>query len=392
MVHNPVIFSMLDNDLYKFTMQQAVLELFPSVKVSYRFKNRGIHKFPDSFVRLLNDEIAAMATLRLTQDELAYLQTIPFFKPAYLAYLSTYRFNPGEVRVRMEEGELCIDIKGSWYSTILWEVPLMAVISELYFREVEKEWSGHAYIGAFDKAERLDAAEIKFADFGTRRRRSCSIQGDVIRGLLQGSARNNGFVGTSNVHFAMAYHLKPIGTMAHEWIMGTSVLEGLRHANYYALQNWVRVYSADLGIALTDTFGLKSFLYNFNLRLAKLYDGVRHDSGDPYHFGEEIIAHYKKLGIDPQTKTIVFSDGLDVDKAVSIYRTFKGKIKMSFGIGTHFTNDFPGSPALNMVIKMWSCDGAPVVKLSDTDGKVMGDEDAVRVAKWTFFGTPLDEK
>jgi nicotinate phosphoribosyltransferase len=225
-----------------------------------------------------------------------------------------------------------------------------------------------------------------FAEFGTRRRRSYAIQDKVI----QAFQTYGGFNGTSNVHFAMKYNLKPIGTMAHEWIMGVSALEGLRHANFHALQNWVRVYNADLGIALTDTFGTPAFFKNFNMRLAKLYDGVRHDSGDPFEFADKVIEHYKSLGIDPMSKVIVFSDGLNVEKCLEIAKYCNGKIRFSFGIGTHFTNDFEGSPALNMVIKIWMCDGVHVVKLGDGTGKTMGDPDAVRVAQWTFLDTPLD--
>ena len=191
--------------------------------------------------------------------------------------------------------------------------------------------------------------------------------------------------------FAMKYGLRPIGTMAHEWLMGMTVLEGLRNCNYYSLQNWVRVYNADLGIALTDTYGTPAFFKNFNVRLAKLYDGVRHDSGDAYKFTDAVVAHYKNLGIDPMSKIIVFSDGLNVAEAAKIKKYCEGKIKCSFGIGTSLTNDFEGSKALNMVIKLWSCDGVPVVKLSDSPGKVMGDPDAVRVAQWMFRGAALDD-
>ncbi len=180
----------------------------------------------------------------------------------------------------------------------------------------------------------------------------------------------------------MKHKIRPIGTMAHEWIMGISILEGLRNANYYALQNWVRVYNADLGIALTDTYTLPSFLRNFNLRLAKLYDGVRHDSGPPNIFAQRIIKMYEDFGIDPKSKIIVFSDGLNVREAIKIKDFCGDAIKVSFGIGTHFTNDFENSPALNMVIKLWSCEGVPVVKLSDTPGKIMGDKDAITVAQW----------
>ena len=272
----------------------------------------------------------------------------------------------------------------------------MAIISELYFYmvdcnfELQNPYNNELkdqYNLASDKADKLFKAGCNFADFGTRRRRSFMIQDTVMQAFTD--CHDDKFTGTSNVYFAMKYGVKPIGTMAHEWIMGTSVLEGLRNANYYALHNWVRVYNADLGIALTDTYGLSSFLRNFNLRLAKLYDGVRHDSGDPLIFADKIIKMYQEKGIDPMSKIIVFSDGLDVDEAIRIGNYCKNKIKNGFGIGTHFTNDFGNSPALNMVIKLWSVSGIPVVKLPDTEGKVMGDAEAVAVARWVHQNKSL---
>jgi nicotinate phosphoribosyltransferase len=391
-MNTQIITSLLDTDLYKTTMQQAVLELFPKANVEYRFKNRGVQKFTPSFLAELRRQIQLMSTISLSNEEYSWIQdNIPFFKPLYLEYLRNYRYNPDEVYLHLDDdGNLDISIKGSWHSTILWEVPLMALISELYFTMIDTDWvEDHNDIEY--KAERksgiMAAGRLNFADFGTRRRRSHLVQDSVIRGLM----KQPYFRGTSNIYFAMRYDLKPIGTMAHEWIMGVSALEGLRHANYHALQDWVRVYNADLGIALTDTFGTPAFFDNFNVRLAKLYDGVRHDSGDPVEFAKKVIAHYEKLGIDPKAKTIVFSDGLDINTAIMIDSHVHGKIKTSYGIGTHLTNDFENSPALNMVIKLWSINGIPVVKLSDILGKVMGDPDAVKVAQWTFQNKPLPD-
>lgn len=389
-----IINSLLDTDLYKLTMCNAVLELFPDVEVEYRFKNRGIQRFNKHFLTELQKQIQLMSTISLTDMEYSWiLEKIPFFKPSYVEYLRNYRFNPDEVQVSLDsENDLVIDIKGKWHSTILWEVPLMALISELYFKMIDTEWSyEEQQEKANDKIHLLSKNGCLFADFGTRRRRSFQNQNYLNR-IFSGYKTlfsDSTFVGTSNVYFAMVYNLKPIGTMAHEWIMGMSVLEGLRQSNFYSLQNWVRVYNANLGIALTDTFGTPAFFKNFNMRLAKLYDGVRHDSGDAYCFADKVIEHYKSLGIDPMSKVIVFSDGLNVEEAIKIKKYCEGKIKCSFGIGTQFTNDFKNSPALNMVIKLWSCEGIPVVKLSDVDGKVMGDPDAVKVAQWVFKGKPL---
>ncbi len=391
----PIINSILDTDLYKLTMQQAVLELFPEAVVSYRFKNRGDQRFTPEFLKELQNQINCMSQLRLASDEYSRLkEKIPFFKPWYLEYFKNYRFNPDEIKISLDKtNDLVIEPTGLWHSTILWEVPLMAIISELYFKMIDTDWENDSINilnKAIEKSAVMESNKAMFADFGTRRRRSHDIQSKVIEGLMY----HDTFVGTSNVYFAMKYGLKPIGTMAHEFIMGMSVLEGLRNANYYALQNWVRVYNSDLGIALTDTFGSDAFFRNFNKRLSKLYDGLRHDSGCPFAFTDKAIAHYKKMGIDPKSKVIVFSDGLNIDKALEIAKYCKGnlsrsRIKCSFGIGTHFTNDFDNSKALNMVIKLWSCEGIPVVKLSDTPGKVMGNADAVKVAQWTFFNKLL---
>jgi len=391
----PIINSILDSDMYKFTMQQAVLELFPNENVSYRFKNRGKQRFNVRFLELLKEQIDYMSQLALTHYEYSWIKgNIPFFKPMYLEYLRNYRFNPNEVECYLCDNDLVVNIQGSWHSTILWEVPLMAMISELYFKTMDTEWAGDMETVmdnqtslAYEKHGRLIAARCTYADFSTRRRRSFANQENFLR--IVSSSKDIYFVGTSNVFFAMQFGLKPIGTMAHEWFMGNSVLEGLRHANYRALDNWIRVYGADLGIALTDTYGSEAFFANFNKRLARDYDGVRHDSGDPLEFADKVINHYNKLGINPRTKVIIFSDGLNVDKAIEIKEYCEGKIQCSFGIGTHFSNDFEGSPALNMVIKLWDVNGVPVVKLSDNPIKVMGDPDAVAVAKWTFFDEPL---
>ena len=262
----PIITSILDNDLYKFTMQQAVLELFPNEKVSYRFKNRGEQRFNVEFLRLLKEQINYMGQLALTQQEYSWIKTnIPFFKPLYLEYLKNYRYNPDEIEVYLENNDLVLNIKGSWHSTILWEVPLMAMISELYFKVIDADWNHNeieVQVKASDKIQSLYECHCIYADFGTRRRRAFWVQ-DLVVGTMtrfQSHKDRACFIGTSNLFFAMKYNIKPIGTMAHEWIMGNSVLESLRHANYRALDNWIRVYNADLGIALTDTFGTEAFL------------------------------------------------------------------------------------------------------------------------------------
>lgn len=377
-----MIQSLLDTDLYKLTMQQAVLELYPDAVAEYRFTNRGKQKIGEEVLGRLREELNNLSRIKLFHSEGAFLKKLNFFKPQYIAYLSRYQFNSNQVKLSLDSDQnLEVTIKGPWHETILWEVPLMALISEIYF-ENNKDDLSTAGVVAEAKGARLDEFSpraISFADFGTRRRRSRAVHGQIIDALHVHPA----FVGTSNVYLAKKFSVKPIGTMAHEFIMGVSALEGLRHANRFALHKWKDVYKADLGIALTDTFGTDSFWEDFDLELAKVYDGVRHDSGDPLIFGELTIKHYKSLGIDPRSKTIVFSDGLNIDKVIDIEKTFMGRIRTSYGIGTHFTNDF-ATPALSMVIKLRSINGIPVVKLSDESGKETGDERALEIANWTF--------
>lgn len=386
----PVLNSILDNDLYKLTQQKAILAYRQDVPVRYTFINRRPEgMFNQAFANALLDELEAMRTLRLTPDEAGWLEEqCPFLGKDYIAYLHNYEYNPTEINFEVRDGELSLDINGPWERTILWEVPLMATISELFFLCCDTDWTyaGHSHLLAQQILKANTLSDCFWADFGTRRRRNYIHQNVVI----EGSRRKPGFVGTSNVHLAHKHGIKPIGTMAHEWIMGISALEGLRYANRHALKIWSDIFHGNLGIALTDTFGTEAFFRDFGTPLAKLYDGVRHDSGDPIEFGEKVISHYQSLNISPIGKTIVFSDGLNPEEAVRIHEHFRNRIGVSFGIGTNFTNDYEGSKALNMVIKMWSCNDIPVVKLSDVIGKRIGDADALRVARWTFGGHGLD--
>ncbi len=401
-----MIKSILDNDLYKFTMQMAVLELFPKAEAEYRFTNRGSQRFSEEFVkelrRVINEEISG---LRLTEDEYYWLdEHCPFLKPMYLEYLKNYRFKPEEVEVCLTgENELDMRIKGPWHSTILWEIVLMATVSELYFTTIEKEWNGNTrtpeisepLLAAYGEkileiGKVLEKNDCFFAEFGTRRRRSFELHDKVMKSLVHIKT----LTGTSNVYFAKKYGVKPIGTVGHEWVMGTSALVGLRYANRFAFENWVEVYKGDLGIALTDTFGSEAFFKDMDLKLSKIYDGFRHDSGDPLAFVDRVIEHYRKMGIDPMKKVIVFSDALDAEAAVRLKRYCQGKINCSFGIGTSLTNNsefFRESPPLNMVIKLHSINGIPVVKLSDSPEKETGEKDALRVANYIVGRKGLDE-
>lgn len=390
-----MIRSILDNDLYKFTMQQAVLQLYPDAVVTFEFTSRKNSKFTKEFCLALQIAIDSMGNLRLTHEEFEYLNTLKFISPSYAAYLRDYRFDPSEVKIvhNPENQTFKLTITGLWHRTILWEVPLLALISETYFRICDTNWDN---VGQEEKillkGKLLSEANCVYADFGTRRRRNFESQERVVRLLKD----NVGFVGTSNVYLAMKYNVKPIGTMAHEWIMGVSALESLRYANRFALHNWNKVYNGNLGIALTDTFGTEAFFEDFDGILARLFDGVRHDSGDWFEFTNKVVDHYKKIGVNHKSKTIVFSDGLNPQVAIEIQKHCDELgILCSFGIGTNFTNDYDNSPALNIVIKLRSVRKnassreVQVVKISDVPTKATGEENALRVAKWIFFGEAL---
>lgn len=383
-----IIRSILDNDLYKFTMQQTVLEHYADVPVVYQFTNRNPDViFSKDIVDELRCEIYMMKDLTLNPEELQFIRlSCPFLKPSYIEYLRNYRYDGRDVELDVVDGKLSILVKGTWSNTILWEVPLLAMVSELYFRKNPVDMEQQRQL-ALDKGNALNKMGVLFAEFGTRRRRGYEFQ-DIF---VKSNAHNPAMVGASNVHMAQKYRTKPIGTMAHEWIMGVSALEGLRNANRHALQKWVETYRGSLGTALTDTFGTDAFFNDFDSYFAKLFDGVRHDSGDPIVFAKKVIAHYQKLGIDPTLKTIVFSDGLNIEEVKRIEAALGNRIRRSYGIGTFFTNDVKGSKALNIVMKLKECNGIPVVKLSDSPTKAIGDKDALRVAKWTFFKTPLDD-
>jgi nicotinate phosphoribosyltransferase len=402
----PYIKSLLDNDLYSLTMQNAILEHYPNTPVTYKFTNRNLNmKFNGASYNAIVDNIKALANLSLTDSEYLFLKEYKFLGPTYLEYLRNYRFKPEQVTVKFLDGDLDITVSGPWEETIFFEVPLLAIISEAYFEFVDFNWATRPYCTkggcgrqwqemydslTFDKAQKLATMNDKFTDFGTRRRRSYDVQDLVVKTFKESGVSN--FFGTSNVHLAHKYGLRAVGTMAHQWFMGVSALESLRYANKFALHKWQETYKGSLGYALTDTFGTDAFFRDFDQSLARVYDGVRHDSGCPFTFADRIIDHYNKLGIDPTTKLIVFSDGLDVDKALAISKHCAGRVRCSFGIGTFFSNDVPNSKPLNMVIKLYDVNGIPVVKLSDSPGKATGDKDAIRVALWTFKNQSLDAK
>ena len=376
-----IIKSILDTDLYKLTMQNFVLQHYPDAEVVYEFKNRDKSmKFTDKAVIEINNQIKLMANLKLKVKEREWLTAnAPFLPPTYIDYLSNFKFDPYTVYAYLDDDELKLRVKGKARDMILWEVHLMAIISEVYFKTVDIFWGMDDQDKiAEEKARNLSHAGCKFADFGTRRRRNYETQ-DIVVSKMKDFP---GFVGTSNPHFAMKYGVKPIGTCAHEAIGAVAALFSLNHPNKVFMEKWTETYHGNLGIMLPDTFGIDTFFKDFDTQKAKLWDGLRHDSGDPFEFVDKVREHYLSLGIDPKEKTIVFSDSLNVTKAIELKKYCENKIKCSFGIGTFFTNDFYCSKPLNMVIKLVEIDGVPVVKLGEGDGKGNGDAHMIEVMKY----------
>lgn len=374
--------SILDNDLYKFTMQRAVLQCHPEAVVCYHFIKRGkIKPLSPQFLERLKLRVEEMSALALTPPERTWLSQFNFFNGDYLDYLQAFRFDPGEVDLLLTDaGHLNLKVRGIWAHTILWEVPLLAMISETYFELIDTQWSDDReayYDKTLKKGLKLSRVGCLFVDFGTRRRRSYALHEEAVRAFcdLPHYLKNvmSTFTWTSNVYLARKSGIQPIGTMAHEWIMGHAGLYGIRHANQHAFEAWQKVFTGQLGIALTDTYTNALFLLDFRSELAETFEGVRHDSGSPYIFIDDILAHYEKHAIYPMTKKLVFSDSLNVDKAIAIEKYINSRVKTSYGIGTHFTNDIDNSPALDIVIKMIAINNTSVVKISDDIAKATGD-------------------
>ncbi len=384
--------SLLDNDFYKFTMQHAVINLFPKAKARYQFINRGKHPFPPGFAEALTQSAQSMAQLKLTSDEKKYLHiTCPYLDPTYLDFLQGYSYNPNEVSIEQHGEELTISIEGYWYRTILWEIPLLSLVSELFYwlNNLPRNSDEEVLHVTKEKIKKYAELGVTVAEFGTRRRHSYKVHQLVVKALKEHGG--NSFVGSSNVHLAMVNGVKPIGTHAHEWFMFHAAQYGFKMANSLGLEHWIDVYRGDLGIALSDTYTTKAFYKQFDKKFAKLFDGIRHDSGDAIEFAEQTIKHYQKLSIDPLSKTIIFSDALNYDRVARIANFCRGKIGMSFGIGTNLTNDV-GLQPMNIVIKMTEAfpegdEWIPVVKLSDEKGKNTGSEKMIQLAK-TILSIP----
>ena len=379
---NQIITSLLETDMYKFSMGQAIYHQFTDYKTTWTFKcrNTDVH-FTDEMVEEITEQIRAFCQLRFTEEELDYLEGIKWIKGSYVDFLRLWqpRFEDFVIGKDAECG-LSIETRGTWLNTSMYEIPTLAIVNEVYFRMA---YDYDKLLKSYE--ERLDAkltgltngqfALGAFSEFGLRRRLSAEAQELVVKKLIEHNKDFNDSVcvGTSNVYLAKKLHVAPVGTMAHEWIM--CVGQGNHkhnpaYSNWYALDAWVKEYGILNGTALTDTITTDCFLKDFQLTYATLFSGVRHDSGDPMEWGDKMIRHYESLGIDPKTKTLLFSDSLDFDRAHALREYFKDRCKVAFGIGTFLSNDTE-VPALNIVMKITFCNGMDVAKVSDTPGKGM---------------------
>ena len=383
-----IISSLLDTDLYKLTLMQVVLHQFPAVEVEYKFKCHNADIDPDSgqatralsaHVTEIREEIRSLCSLHFQDAELAYLRTLRFIKSDFVDFLGFFTLSEQYVAVTaLPTGEIDITIKGPWLHTLLFEIPVLAIVSEVYARNRPSKPSleiGRERLQAkIDQLHTAKLSELKIADYGTRRRFSASWHEEVLQRLKArlGTGMTGQLAGTSNVLLAMKLGLTPLGTMAHEYLQACQALgPSLRGSQKYALESWTQEYRGDLGIALSGVYGMNAFVRDFDLYFCKLFDGVRHDGGDPFVWAQSMLDHYARNRIDPRTKTLVFSDELTVPKIIAIYQQFKGRSQLAFGIGTNLTNDL-GEPAgdepLQIAIKMVHCNGQPVANLLDRPG------------------------
>jgi len=378
-----IIESLLDTDLYKFTMMQAVLHQFPGAQVEYKFKCRtpGVQLAP--YVDEIRAEISRLCSLSFADDELAYMRSLRFIKSDFVDFLGLFRLNEKYITIApLPGGEIDIRVRGPWLHTIMFEIPVLSIISEVYFRNTAPalDWSeGRQRVQ--DKVALLqapDQSDLKIADYGTRRRFSRAWQRELLQTLKArlGCADSGGqLTGTSNVLFAKELGLRPMGTMAHEYLQACQALgPRLRDTQVFAFEKWAQEYRGDLGIALSDVYGMNAFLSDFDMYFCKLFDGARHDSGDPFTWGERMIGHYRANRCDPRTKLLIFSDGLTIPRCIELFERFHGRIQVAFGVGTNLTNDLGPQP-IQIVMKMIACNGQPVAKISDTPGKTMVEDD-----------------
>lgn len=387
-----IIRSVLDTDLYKFTTSYAYSKLYPRAYGQFRFIDRTRVAYPQGFAERLRAEIVAMSTLALSREEVSFLhQELPYLPPTYIDFLQGFRFNPEEVLIEQDEaGHISIVAEGLLYRITLWETPILALVSELYFEMTgAKPDMAYAEEAIIQKAKRLREEQITFSMFGMRRRFSYDVEYRMTELLKEHAGEY--LHGTSNVYIAYRLGLKVSGTHPHEWIQFHGAMYGYKMANYMAMEDWINVYDGDLGTVLTDTYTTDVFMKNFSKKHAMLYTSVRHDSGDPLAFTDKVIARYNELRVDPKIKYIIFSDGLNVDIAIEIANYCKGRIGASFGIGTNFSCDVGnGIKPRNIVMKLWQCKMTekdkwhPCVKLSDVDGKHTGEASEILLAQQTL--------
>ncbi|MDI3359696.1 nicotinate phosphoribosyltransferase [Lelliottia sp. V89_10] len=393
---SPVLHTLLDTDAYKLHMQQAVFHHYYDVEVAAEFRCRG-DDLLGIYADTIREQVDAMQHLTLQDDEYQWLSGLPFFKADYLDWLRDFRYNPEQVTVTNNNGRLHIRLAGPWREVIMWEVPLLAVISEIVHRYRSPEVGVEQALETLESklvdfnrmTESVDMSRFRLMDFGTRRRFSREVQQAIVERLQQ----EPWFVGTSNYDLARRRNLTPMGTQAHEWFQAhQQISPDLATSQRAALAAWLEEYPDQLGIALTDCITMDAFLRDFGPEFANRYQGLRHDSGDPVEWGEKAIAHYQKLGIDPLTKVLVFSDNLDLPKAIDLYRQFSSRVNLSFGIGTRLTCDIPQVKPLNIVIKLVECNGKPVAKLSDSPGKTICHDKAFVRALRKAFDLPQIKK
>ena len=376
-----IINSLLETDMYKFSMGQTIFHQFTSYKTTWAFKcrNKDVH-FTDEMVEEIKEQVQAFCQLRFTEEELEYLDNITWIKGTYVDFLRLWQPRYEEFTITTDAPcGLAIDAAGTWLNTSMYEIPVLAIVNEVYFRMAyDYDVLLKQFKRRLDEKVRLleeDTYRLSdFSEFGLRRRLSAEAQEMAVKAIAEVELpEDSHFIGTSNVYLAKKFNLKPVGTMAHEWIMCTGQgnhKHNPAYSNWYALDAWVKEYGILNGIALTDTITTDCFLRDFQLTYATLFSGVRHDSGDPYEWGDKMIAHYNSLGINPRTKTLLFSDSLDFERATALYDYFKDKAKVAFGIGTFISNDTDEEP-LNIVMKTTKCNGMDVAKISDVAGKGM---------------------
>jgi len=396
----PILHSLLETDLYKFTMWQTMLHRHPQAQAEYRFVCRNAPAFPLSeLLEQVNVQLDHLCALSFTEDELAYIGALRYIKNDFVDFLRIFRFQRRFVRASVAADGHTLEIvaEGPQVHVMGFEIYVLAIVNELYFRRADaastlaegrlRLQAKIAALREFGGREPARAHPFEFFDFGVRRRFSGAWQEEVVRTLKDEVPEF--FKGTSNVHLAKKFGLVAIGTMAHEYLQSYQAFDvRLRDFQKMALENWVQEYRGDLGVALTDVVGMDAFLRDFDLYFAKLFDGLRHDSGDPIAWGEKALAHYARLRIDAHTKRLTFSDGLDLEKAFSIWRHFADRTQLGFGIGTTLTNDV-GLVPLNIVMKLTQCNGQPVAKLSDSPGKTLcKDETFLAYLRQVFQVTP----